>query len=274
MLRHNIIVAKRDRDEYLECCLRSIDEAANRADVDVCVYVIDDENNGYLEYIDSDIEFKRRICVRYICAVRKDESFNKSRLLNQGFQEMRGDYDFVSIVDVDMILNPVFFQHFELFKNDLKKDSVYHISEGVKLIEGSEQQLATTYESIEKSLIDSVSIEENKRHLYPSQITLSKNMYEKLLDILKTDKLYHEGFVGWGGEDSYLSFFSRYCEQYGLLRKVYVPNMWYHVWHPRDCCQVGFDKTQYDKNVQLLHEQKDILEQKVRYYRNSRFRRD
>jgi hypothetical protein len=236
-MKYNVIVPFRGRRAYRKQCLKSLDIAAKGKDV-VITLVTDEDHFTFDEDEHYDVP------TTLFMLPQEDEQFNKSRLLNKGLRMMRQDFDYVSIVDCDMIYNPKFFD----ITNLGALDDVYFISGGYKLTGSGTSYLFNhyiPYNQIPGFCIDPTSVHENNNGLYPSQITLTKYLYHKLLDILQTKDLYHEGFIGWGGEDSYLSFFSRACERAGLLKRHYDKNMWYHLWHPPAKESEEFDEAQH-----------------------------
>ena len=105
--------------------------------------------------------------------------------------------------------------------------------------------------------------------LYPSQITLSKTLYHKILSILERETLYDNRFKQWGGEDSELSFFSRVCGQHNIFKKKYHFDMWHHLYHKRAWEDGTFDQKQYDKNVILLNDLHKVNVTKIQNYKEN-----
>jgi hypothetical protein len=207
MAKFNVIIPERNRTKYLTLCLSSLFIAA--MDKDVKIHIAQEEEITGL--------------------------FNKSKLINGKLKEIENEIEegYISIVDVDMIYTPDFF---DIIENEVD-DKTYLISNGFKLTQMATEEIFSAtdtigYLNINEADLDQRLAKESEVFAYPSQITFSLKLYHKMLDILGTDTLYHEGFEGWGGEDSYLSFFSRYCENAGLLKKRTVNDMWYHLWHP------------------------------------------
>ena len=83
-------------------------------------------------------------------------------------------------------------------------------------------------------------------------------MHQKLLDVLKIDKLYDDRFQGWGGEDSRISITTWKMHHHNLIKKVINFDMWYHLWHDRDC---GFgEMLKEERNVRHLKRRRGITE--------------
>jgi hypothetical protein len=77
------------------------------------------------------------------------------------------------------------------------------------------------------------------------------------MDVFKSPRLMKDDYVGWGAEDSELSYKSRLLENAGLLIRVEVPDMWVHLCHP-----LAYDECLYQLNVQRLRSasrQADLL---------------
>ena len=208
MKRFNVIIAQRGRDAHLKTCLHYLGIAAKG--YDVAVSVIQDD--------------------------KPDQPFCKSALLNRGLKEMRQDFDFISIVDLDMVYRPDFFKIISKIGDD-----IYFISSGYAL--DRERSEDITYRSPSYEILLSPFTCPGR-----SQVTISKKIYSMFLDILDSDKLYDEFFVGWGGEDSALSFLSTICMIHGLLNKIEAPGMWYHLWHEK----ATSTPEQADRRTELL----------------------
>jgi hypothetical protein len=263
-LKFNVIIPTRGREKYLDHCITNLIIAASGKDVSI--YIISDENY-YVLSKNQDKLYGEGIRVFSYKVQKKYEQFNKSYLINAGLSRMRKDFNYVSIVDADMMYNPNFFDAII----DICKKDVYFISGGYKLNQAAKYWVFEDnwrYTDIPKSSgsYTRTTEYENDNQLYPSQITLSYNLYNKLLSILQTKSLYHEGFIGWGGEDSYLSFFSRECEKRGIIKKIYLSHIWYHLWHPPAKESKEFDKGQHDKNVNLLYHLNEINRTKIEEY--------
>jgi hypothetical protein len=247
--KFNVIIAKRGRDKYLRRCLESLNEVAYGYNVNI--FIGTDDSYAQLK------DCYRHLSINFI-RVCHTGYFNKSKLLNEALRVMDKDFDFVSIVDVDMIYNPDFFS--KIIETVISNE-IYMISVGYKLTKDSTKLLI--HHSIPWNTMmpqDCIDKEEKAKgkFIYPSQVTMSKDLYTKLTYILGTGKLYDETFKGWGGEDSYLSFFSTECHNQGIIQKKYVENMWYHLWHPPT-----YNKEQHEKNLQYLEHVKLLNKKKI-----------
>ena len=242
-MKFNVIIAERDRPEHLKLCLDALQAA--KKDHDVSIYVVSD-------YIES---------THPVCwvPIEREEPFCKSKYLNLGLKNMRQDFDFVSIVDADIIYRPDFFDVLSQVKED-----IWFISGGYKLHQtGTELYLRHGVRSWFESClyVDDTLRSENVKQLYPSQITLSKALYKKVLTILQQEDLYCEEFVGWGGEDSELSMMSTVLRNRRIIKKVYNPDMWYHLWHEKE-----INQSQHRANVTLLHNRLQEHNIKIKSY--------
>lgn len=219
---------------------------ANEGDKhDVTVYIVCD---------DSLMKIQELWCYKNLAVgcdiINSDVQFNKSKLLNHGLAVMRKDFDYVSIVDIDLIYNKRFFDTIvERVGGD-----IYFVSSGYKIdASSSVVVLNDTKNVVEwKDLSTSIDPDEqglNEQKKYPSQVTMTKDLYERMIAVLGT--LYCEDFKGWGGEDSALSMLSYAAERVGVFRKIYDHTMWYHLHHPR---MPDYNQEQYNKNVVVLRD--------------------
>lgn len=241
MKKFNIIIAKRERDEYLRWCLHFLNKANREKKHDVNIYVIDDSQIVPRE----DDNYNNVKVFRYYWRVSND--FNKSSLLNYGLKIMRHDFDYVSIVDVDIVYSSEFFDKIA----SRVDDNIWYVSSGYKLTAEAmyEDFNVINWQDLSR-YTDNSLIEENIRQLYPSQITLSVLLYYKILLIMKWKNLYNDKFIGWGGEDSVLSSLSSDLQRKGILKKIYDQNMWLHLYHKK----LNNNAKQYEKNKILFHE--------------------
>jgi hypothetical protein len=195
----NVIIANRGRSTHLDSCLYHLSKANINKRHDVCVYVVTD-NLKDLEHV---ISCKQdNIDIVALFKAVESKHFNKSILLNHGLNKMRSDYSFFSIVDVDMNYSNTFF--------DVVSSKAY---EKAYIVCQGRNQDSTVNRG-------------------PSQITLSKKLYQLFLQIYG-ENFYDESFVGYGAEDSEISFKSRDMKNSGLLDKIILPDMWIHVYHEK-----------------------------------------
>lgn len=259
--KFNIIIPSRNRPEYLSYCLSNLDKMVNPIDLNVLVYIVQDCSTRH------NLDKIRNINVSVVQFPQKPELFCRAKLLNYGQLAMRKEFDYISIIDNDMIYNPNFFNKII----ETVQDNVYFISSGFKLKENITKELLSKkvslrYAQINDNQIDPDSKRANQRGLYPSQITLNKKTYLKILKILNQKTLYDNGFEGWGGEDSVLSFFSNECLRYELLKKITDRNMWFHLHHPRPWDDGTFNEAQYAKNQRLLKFCKELNNDRLKSY--------
>ena len=200
----NIIIAKRGRDEFLPYCLSCLNVANVERNYDVRVYIIDDSE----PFIAFNHKHYPSIEVIHIPFKTQGE-FNKAKLLNDGLEFMRQPFDWVSIVDLDMIYNPSFFKEVESVMNTRS----YVICMGRNLESGPTFSFTT-----------------GERSLGTSQISMSPNLYE-LFQKIYGEKLYDEGCFNWGAEDSIVSFRAMDMEREKLLKIEKLGNMWLHLPH-------------------------------------------
>lgn len=207
----NVIIPKTGRDTFLDVCLFYLDKAASAVDLVVNVYVIDTKNLELPSYKNIKVTSHQ---------LPAHKMFNKALLLNCGLGIMEQDFRFVSVVDVDMIYSKDFFLRLE--STVMKRTYVF--STGVYLNEKDTEEFIHNRPDI-------VSIEgAYPRISGPSQVTMHNNVYKTFQNIYG-DKLYCEDFVGWGGEDSDLSYRAREMHKAGLINRVELNYAWYHMYH-------------------------------------------
>jgi hypothetical protein len=147
------------------------------------------------------------------------KEFNKSKLLNYGLFCMKKQFSWLSVVDVDMIYCSDFFSMIDMCMHSKS----YVISKGA--IPGT------------------------------SQISMSYEVYNLFKEIYG-EKLYCEEFVGWGGEDSDVSFKAMDMRKSGLINIVKLPDLWYHTPHERTEDNkennLKLFESRRDYNIQLL----------------------
>ena len=195
MKQINIIIAERDRDDCLSVCLHHLDIANSGKLYNVIVYVVSDRRST-LVHCENIYVF-----MYYFPTLTK--YFNKAALLNYGLEVMVPDFDWLSIVDVDMMYNPKFFNTIDMNISDRS----YLVSTGTQLSNGD---------------------------VYPgaSQISISRTVYE-LFQNIYGEKLYCEDFEGWGGEDSDLSLKSIDMKKEDLIDRRVISDMWIHRNHEK-----------------------------------------
>jgi hypothetical protein len=278
-MKHNVIIPVWNREKYLKQCVSGLQHTASIYNMktlfgifsDISFFdrekntriliATDEENNDIYNYLNTTKAYGSDVI--YVNLNKTAIQKNKASFINGilGQVEEYFDFDIVSIVDVDMIYNPSFYYTIEQEIDD----DTYIISSGYKLSEKATMELfktkdKITYSDITPDMIDPEYELMGNTGAYPSQITLTKNLYNKILDIMQSDKLYSEEFLGWGGEDSYLSFFSRHCAEAGLFKKKVIPDMWYHLWHP------PADKSNIDINLEKLYTLDEVNKRKIAEY--------
>jgi len=219
MNRVNVIIAKRGRNEYLKVCLDYLDYSNFIAELDVEVYVIDDVVQVYptLPFSYSNINVNYMLCKN-----NTSDLFVKSALLNQGIYHMRKNYDWLSVVDIDMVVDGMFFR---TIANNMNKRS-YIISNGKNLNKTLTQSLL----SQSRLVTPSVSTRKLDFCAGNSQVSIHKEVVNLLFSIYK-EELYSTEYEGWGCEDSELSFKARDMHIMKLIERKHIRDMWFHLYH-------------------------------------------
>lgn len=221
----NVIIPKTGRDNFLDVCLFYLDRAASTVGFGVYVYVIDNTKLSLPKY--NNIKVKTY-------QLTTSKIFNKALLLNYGLSVMKQDFWFVSIVDVDMIYSKDFFLRLE----SIMTKRTYVFSTGVYLSKESTNEMI-------RSRPEVLSIEGQYPKLSgPSQVTMHNNVL-KLFKYIYGDKLYCEDFIGWGGEDSDLSYKSRDMYRKGFIDRSELKYVWYHMYHDNARYNAGVNKCLY-----------------------------
>lgn len=253
--RGKVIIAKRGREEYLRTCLHYLNEANSSDNYDITVVVVDDGDSN----VDRKL-FYQYISVHYTSLRSNSPLFNKSLLINWGIKELGDDFDWISIVDIDMVYSPNFFD--SVYRP--RPGNPYIISFGAKLDKHiSDIVMVTQPRYREIDLLTNSSYFPEA----PSQVTMSRKTLDIFSDVFK-EGLFHDGYIGWGGEDSDLSFRARSLSKVGLVNKYLVPSMWYHLWH-----EDTKDEIQFKKNLSLfesrLSKNKKMIERYLEKNENS-----
>jgi hypothetical protein len=209
----NVIVAKHERDDYLAVCLHYLNIANKSRRYNVDVYIVDDRgrrNNLCLENID--------IHTLYLPIL--DKHFNKAKLLNYGLETMNSGFDWLSIIDVDMIYHTRFFETIDTYMTN----RAYIICSGMYLDPKQTEEY--------KNLLIKQPYYSNGTYPGASQISMSKQVYE-LFQKIYGEKLYCEDFIGWGGEDSDVSLRALDLKTLGLIDRIKIKDMWMHMNHDK-----------------------------------------
>jgi hypothetical protein len=243
----NVVITKRKRNEYIEKCLYYLNEAAvySRGKHDINVYV------AYDDIFEPDTKLKclNIFSIRIDCNLR--QPFHKTRLLNDAHKRMTENYDFLITLDNDIIVKKDFFKQINLVCSSNRMCFLG----GIKLTESSTEKIIHdrpdiddifNYESQYGQIIED-SRKENRQQAYIGNIALHRKMVEKIKTITAKDELYDERFIGFGGEDSVLSYLSRDLEVTGFAIRAYLPDAWRHMYHRRNT-----DNPYYNENVRVM----------------------
>jgi len=218
-MKINVVIAKKEREAHLGACLYFLNEAAkHQGNDDIVVYVVDEylcEDNITLPAFNYS-----NIKVHRINVPSCSDEFNKSRLLNTGFILMRQDYDWVAVVDVDMVYWTTFFAKMNAL---LTSEATTCVCKGYSL----DSAISTCILNGKMALPDP---ELTLRYNGNSQIVLTRYVVELIRDIYGGE-IYCDGFKGWGGEDSDMSFRLKDMIAANLITQKRVDAMWFHLWH-------------------------------------------
>ena len=182
-IKFNVIIAKRNRTKEFETCLHYLNLAneGNKHDVNINITSDSDEIISLPEeYLNLGV---------HTFYLEVSGPFNKSKLLNHSIEKMRLDFDALTVVDIDMVYVPEFFNNMVdyLSKND------YIVSTGFKLKPQGTEVLKNTLPSFEV-----IKNMENEEFLVgPSQITIKNSCYKLFIDLFGAP-LYNINYRGWG----------------------------------------------------------------------------
>lgn len=253
MFRVNVLIAKRGRNDQLDTCLYYLNEANKKDKYDVCVYIIDDGVEPHTQ-----LQKLPHLDLKYWIRTNGSVHFNKSKLLNYGMEIFRSDYDWFSMIDIDMAYSPRFFDTVCAGLTSCN----YLISTGWKLESEPSKKVNENHPPFEEILLY------EPKTLFtvgPSQITMPKETLQLFEKVFKTPKLYNEDYEGWGAEDSELSFKARHMGTRGLIRRDSLTGMWFHLHHA-----LIYDLKAYERNhdifQQKIQENEVIIERYINEY--------
>ena len=240
MSQVNIIIPKRGRDNYLDTCLYYLNLCCLDKQFKVNVYVIDDTTK---------LPFKKYDNFNLTSIYLPNSGlFNKSKLINRGLLEMEKNFDWFSIVDVDMVYSTNFLSQVH---QKILSGVDYIVSHGYKMQPSLSAYVMATKPEI---LIIQESSRKEEFKVGPSQISMTKNTYELFLNLFGSP-MYDEYYEGWGTEDTDISFKSAKLQRMNKMRKDTIPSMWFHLYH--EC--LNSDEAQYNKNYKHFQEKQAIL---------------
>jgi hypothetical protein len=254
MKKVNIIIPKRNRDEYLKLFLYNLNLCNNISDYDVMVYIGEDikENVNKINFsIYNNIKIKHI----YIENLKEaDNLFCRGYLIHKLLEQMREDYDWFSLVDVDIVYTKNFLNDINIL---LKKEKRSIICKGNLLEKGND------YKKILKENYDFNYIIRNYSFIKSkgfSQATVTKDDHEKIKSKLKIKSLYDVGslgeqFIGYGGEDVIVTRILQY-----LTNIKYITNKWIHIWHERQ----EIIKEKHNKNKSIINKLNKIIRERIK----------
>jgi len=167
------------------------------------------------------------------CYVREDTQgddvpFHKAKLLNEAIDSMNDDWNVFVQLDADVCLRGTIFDDLEVLH-----EKSFAFLGGVKLTEEASHEIERVippWQEMFDKEVDPESINLNRRQGYVGMVVLHRELFETARGFLG-GKLYDERFVGWGGEDSVISFLSRDMQARGMCKREYIFDAWRHLWH-------------------------------------------
>ncbi len=230
IMKINIIIAKRGRDDYLKLALHNFNQADNIERYNINVYIGEDIEEN-VNKIDYSIYNNLKVHHLYIPNLpQAGDLFCRGHIMDMLLRQMRQDYDFICVADTDMIYRKSFFD-----------DITVVLSHGGSInrclvAKGAYTAVGTDYNKILQNQEDYDSIIQNHSHqpaITASQISLTKGYHELINKKLRVNSIFDTGslgyyFIGWGREDTLV-------DKIMAMSRAEVVNLekaWVHIWHP------------------------------------------
>ena len=248
MNKINLIIAKRNRDDYLSLVLHNFNLSNQHSKHDVVVYIGEDikENINKLDYSKYHNLKIEHIYVPNLAEARN--LFCRGHIMNVLMQKMRQDYDFVCVADTDMVYRNDFFEQLStLLKSGDDMESCL-IAKGVYTEDGTDCKKILE----EKIGYDEIVRDTSwKNFATNSQISLTRAYHEHLKKVLGTKSIFDAGglgqnYIGYGGEDT----LAKRILQSSKVKVIFLANAWIHVWHERQ--EVAKETKKRNKNLTKL----------------------
>ncbi len=189
------------------------------------------------------------------------KDFSKSEYYNYLFNNINLDnYTHVMFLDCDLILNESIYDMIEF------DDKTISIIGGLKLDRYSTEYFyghCNNYSDARLLQLEEKTLEENKKQFYIGNLVIPVKIIKLIQEITGKKYLYDNRFIGFGGEDNVLYSLLKNMLSKRLINLHYLFSAFLHLWHERN-----IDKTQYDKNVDLMNnlisENKNLLDKYCR----------
>lgn len=257
MIRVNILIPKRNRNEYLLTFLKYFNQSTDSKLFDVTVYIGEDikENINKIDFS----SFKN-LTVHHLFIQNLNEAdglFCRGHILHQLLIQMRSDYDWVSVIDCDMIYHPLYLHHVK----ELMIAPCNIISHGELISNNQDYQVILNQNS--DITFDEIRKKYNKIKSHGnSQVTLHRVCHEYIKKQLNVKSIYdtsfvNENFVGYGGEDCIVS--RVIWDLKDRFPVCILENEWVHIWHERQ----PIIQTRHKKNKELILKLHKIISKKI-----------
>ena len=266
MNKINLIIAKRNRDDYLSVVLHNFNLSNQHRQHDIVVYIGEDikRNINKLDYSKY-----RNLKIKHIYVPNLAEAqglFCRGHIMNVLMQKMRQDYDFVCVADTDMVYRNDFFD--QLVARLKSGDN----AESCLIAKGGYTELGTDSKKIlqEKLGYSEIVRDTSWRDFATnSQISLTRTYHEHLKKVLGTNSIFDAGglgqnYIGYGGEDT----LAKRILQSSKVKVVILANAWIHVWHERQ--EVDKETKRRNKHLTKLLLQEATLRLKAGNFYTSR----
>ena len=248
MNKINLIIAKRNRDDYLSLVLHNFNLSNQNKKHDVVVYIGEDIKENINKF---DYSKYHNLKIEHIYVPNLLEAkglFCRGHIMNVLMQKMRQDYDFVCVADTDMVYRNDFFE--QLSARLKSGDDM----ESCLIAKGVYTELGTDCKKIleEKIGYDEIVRDTSwKDFATNSQISLTRAYHEHLKKVLGTKSIFDAGglgqnYTGYGGEDTLV----KRILQSSKVQVIFLANAWIHVWHERQ--EVAKETKRRNKNLTKL----------------------
>ncbi len=252
MIKINIIIAKRGRDEYLKLALHNFNQSDNIQKYDIEVYIGEDIEDN-LNKIDYSIYDNLKVQHLYIPNLpQAGDLFCKGYIFNSMMQIMRQDYDLLCIADSDIVYRSSFFDEIASILGDSENKDLCINTSGFY----TDQNI-----NYKKILHDNYSYEEilsdypHVKHPGCSQISITKSYHQFIKNKLGIKSIYDTNslgyyFMGWGREDTLVNKIIAKSK----VKVINLDDAWVHVWHEPQAMKE--DTLLYNNSIMaLLHDE-------------------
>ncbi len=263
MIKINIIITKRGRDDYLKLALHNFNQSDNINDYDIDVYIGEDIEDN-INKIDYSVYGNLKVYHLYIPNLpQAGDLFCRGHIMDMLLRQMRQDYDFICVADTDIVYRKSFFKDIT---------SVLGNGEYAGLCLNTSGFYTDKNTNINKILSNSCSYDEILRdsvyvkHAGSSQISITRAYHEQVKRSLRIKSIYDTGslgyyFMGWGREDTLV----KKIMDLSRAQIIMLHEAWVHIWHPPQ--EAKEEALSYNTSIlSVLEEEAKELSKSRRFY--------